>query len=68
MERIAEPLVERVAREDREWAEARLHNAQHGNWLSPDECATCLVENEPDEDDPPIDLNREGDPTLNGAW
>jgi hypothetical protein len=37
-------LLERIERDEREWATARLHHAQHGNWLSPDECATCLQE------------------------
>lgn len=35
---------ERVEREEREWLEARLHHALHGNWLSSDECPTCLDE------------------------
>lgn len=53
---------ERVAEEEREWREARLHHALHGNWLSSDECATCLYEAEKP------DLNLEGDPTRNGAF
>lgn len=36
-------LMERVQREDREWREARLHHALHGNWLAKDECAVCLA-------------------------
>jgi hypothetical protein len=39
-----EEQMERVAREEREWRTARLHHELHHNWLSPDECATCLVE------------------------
>lgn len=34
-------LMERVQREDREWREARLHEAAHHNWLGPDECPAC---------------------------
>jgi hypothetical protein len=34
-------LMERVQREDREWREARLHYAMHGNWLDRDECNVC---------------------------
>src|SRR6185369_11796315 len=39
-------LLARAQREDQEWHEARLHEAMHHNWLSPDECATCLAEAE----------------------
>jgi hypothetical protein len=35
-------LMERVVREEREWAEARLHERLHGNWLGKDECPVCL--------------------------
>lgn len=39
-----ETIDERVAREEREWRVAQLHHRLHHNWLSPDECATCLDE------------------------
>ena len=35
-------LMERVQREDREWREARLHEAVHHNWLGRDECPECI--------------------------
>lgn len=41
--RVLEQL-DRVAREEREPREARLHHRLHGSWLSRDECATCLDE------------------------
>ena len=44
-ERMREHL-DRVQREEREWFEARLHAALHGNWLSRDECSTCQWEAE----------------------
>jgi len=56
-------IMERVQREEAEWADARLHFNLHHNWLSADECPTCL-----DEAEPPIDLNVEGDPTRTGAF
>ena len=36
-------MTERVERDEQEWATARLHYRLHGNWLSGDECATCLA-------------------------
>lgn len=36
--------MERAVREDREWAEARLHHALHKNWLGRDECPVCRME------------------------
>lgn len=50
--------MERAEQDDREWHTARLHRIEHGNWLGPDECATCMEES----------LNREGDPAFNGAF
>jgi hypothetical protein len=51
--------LERVAEEESAWRAARLHEALHGNWLEPDECATCIYEAE---------INREGQPEFNGAF
>jgi hypothetical protein len=56
-----EPIRERVEREEREWATAHLHHAEHGNWLSFDECPVCL-------DEPVGIVNPEGDPAFNGAF
>ena len=40
--RLTEQL-ERVVREDREWATAQLHAAMHGTYVTPAECALCLA-------------------------
>lgn len=45
-----EEVMERVAREEREWLVARLHFKAHGNWLGPDECPICLCD-EADEEE-----------------
>lgn len=37
---------ERVERDEREWRTAQLHFRLHHNYLSPDECATCLYDAE----------------------
>ena len=34
-------FMERVVREEREWAEARLHYRIHGTYDSRDECSVC---------------------------
>lgn len=50
--------LERVAREEREEKEARLHGQLHDTIDGPDECERCAIER----------LNVEGDPTRNGAF
>jgi len=35
--------MERVQREEREWFEARLHHALHGNW-DRGECVLCALD------------------------
>lgn len=36
--------LERAQREEREWAEAQLHRALHGNWMGSDDCPICIAD------------------------